>query len=100
MADGAKIELSPGMEGRFHAIGRARIRSRASLSVEYSDQGAMLELDFGLGEPNSEQQVLKVVETGTFELPEIVMPHELVSVRTRQLPVGTVTILVQFEPVG
>ncbi len=88
------------MEGRFHAIGRARVRSRASVSVEYSGQSAMFELDFGLGEPNAEQQVLQVVGAGIFELPEIVEADGLVSVQTRQLPVGKVTILIRFVPVG
>ena len=97
--DAGEVRLSRGMEDRFHAIGRAPGRSRATVSVEYGGRPAHLELDFALGEPNAERPILQVDRTGTFAFPGIVEPRELVSVRARHLPVGEVKMIVRFESV-
>lgn len=101
MPDTAHIRLS-GSTGvqRFHAIGRARVRSKATASVEYDGQPALLTLDIALGEPNAERPILQIDRTGTFALPGLVEAQELVSVRTRHLPTGRVTIVIAFEPVA
>lgn len=101
MADTAHIDLSGGAEEHgFYAIGRARVRSKATASVEYGGQLALLGLDIALGEPNAERPILQIDRPGTFSLPGLVEAQELVSVRARHLPTGTVTIVIQFEPVA
>jgi hypothetical protein len=65
--------------------------------VEYDGREALVSLDIGLGEPGQERSVLSIARLGSFELPVPVQADELLSVRARGLPEGTVTIKVVWR---
>jgi hypothetical protein len=87
-----------GSEEHFIAVGRAKARSQATAIVEHEGKQALLSIDFGLGEPGHERQILQVDHTGTFPLPGVIESNELVSVRPRALPKGEVKVTIRFKP--
>lgn len=99
MAQTEAINLTNGMPSTFHAVGRARLRSRATAIVGYQGKPAFVSIDFALGEPGKERQIFQVDRTGVFPLPGTIEPNELVSIRPRHCPTGEVTLEIRFEPI-
>jgi hypothetical protein len=95
------LSLTGPAKGGFHALARATRASVARITVTHDGTRAfpmlLLSLDIGLGEPGQETTILTIKAFGHFDLPDVVPPDGLISVRAHELPEGTVTIAIAWR---
>ena len=96
-----ELSLTGPTQGRFHALARAPRASLPRITVTYDGTRAfpmlLLSLDIGYGEQGRETTILTIKRLGSLDLPHVVPPGGLISVRADELPEGTVTIAIAWR---